>query len=301
MSEQLSDLFEAAVGTVEVNRPTSAAFSDKGNYVESATGGYDSVENDDFHCWTITGKMEGEDPLAVPLVAALVEPYAVTAAGRVLNSNDVYRRHKLYRAILSRIAMTIEDGKAGTMSLAWRVVAQAASTAISQEHLVEDVVEADVTARVGTYKIVSAQHTVDGGETIALPGVTRVEWSAERQLNGTPENNGRFESLMDIGEWSVRGSIVIRDQALSDGATLGQRILVAGRGSLQVVACPTGKWDASATSPLANRTVTMARLKYKGNDTQLRRGRSDVPIEFGGLIKSALGAKLTLSQMVTAA
>lgn len=301
-SELLVDCFNVSVGATQLARVNSAEFVDDVITVKSAGGDIPGDFADDVVAYDLSASLNTEDPIIVPTVAAIVAPSAIEATGLLVNTASTYRKHTLTHGVLVGIDLTLEDMKAGTANFQFRNQAAAAAT-LPTEHPVAAGVAPVVPTRRGTTRILAAgsQFTPDGGAAMPIVGWQRVSWRAQAIVaDGEPDGGSLFVDQVTVVGWRITGSIAIKDQSLAAASTLGQRLTIAGRGTLTAVAQVTGRYDEAVVP--ADQTFVLERVKFtKVTSGFAAKGKGTVSVEFNALLKDAAGAALTLAEMLTVA
>lgn len=302
-SEHLVDCFNVNVGSTQLARVKSAQFTDDPMPIQSQASDIAGYHSIDQGAYDNTADLDTEDALAAPAIMALTGTQAVTATGLVANTENTYRKHTLLHGVLVGVNQTIEDLKPGSATFNYRNRAAPASTLLYDEHAVAAGSAPSVPTRRNTTRILAtgSAFTPDGGAAIPIPGWIRNTWQAKAIVaDGQPDGGSLFVDKLTVVGWLISGSLTFLDQSIVTSMSFGQSLCVAKRGTLALTARVTGRYDES--SDPADAVLTYARIKFRKVVNNLaNKGKGQCTVDYDAILRTALGAAMTIAQMMTLA
>jgi hypothetical protein len=249
--------------------------------------------------WSITGDMSAQDPLAVPLVAALSGTQLVQGVGR-MKAGVSFTAIGIAHALVNSLGMDIADNAAGNATFGFKNRANASTTLALEAPTALVSAPTVANTRATTIKILSAVFTPVGGNAITVPGVTRFSFKADAiEMGDAMAPGSEFEDATDFGGWRISGSIDHKDFEIGSSVSMSEALAGALRGTL-VLTCRVSGQDEAATPP-ANVVLTFNHLKFHDlSESFATKGDGSASIQFDQLLRTG-ATPLPLSSMITAA
>lgn len=305
MSTRLVDLSNAAIGEVVLGVPTSAEYSARAQQVRSGGNAMAGDQRIDKGAYDLSCSLSAEDPLSVPVVAALTTAQAVTASGRVSGSATA-QKFTVTHGVLTSIGLSIQEDQSAKVTYGFRNRGATGTSAMTPLlALAQELKIAAGTTRVAATRgrviqfAAGALFTPDDGEAVALP-IKGLQWNAQADVAADKDTGELIITQLDVSGWSISGSITLQDQTIIDasGLSTSDYLAALGRGTLTVPLKLAGQGHAT---PPTNQVLTAARVQFFSSSGRQQEGANwaENTAEFDAETSTAAGVAMALAAMLT--
>lgn len=298
---RLVDLSHGSIGAVVLGVPTRATLRTRAEPIRSGGDNFVGDGRIDRGPWDITCSLDGQDPLSVPVVAALTGAQAVAASGMVVGSSPAtYQKFNVAHAVLTGITLGLRSRQPGTVGYAFK------NRGLPDSDLDDELQRSAGTARVQAARgrvveFAQSGHTFtpDGGAAVNLEGIAEINWRAEAALaQSKPSVGAKVIDTVDGLGWNISGAIIFQDHTLTGGLAPAEYLATLPAGALEVVCQMAGY--SSDPSPPTDQILKLDRLLFHGTGDDRSSGTyPDNQAEFSAVLTAAAGTALTLAQMCT--
>jgi hypothetical protein len=307
MATRLVDLSHASIGAVVLGVPTTADYSARAAQVRSGGNSVIGDQRVDKSAFDLACSVSGEDPLSVPVVAALTSSQAVAASGRVSGSATV-QKFALAHAVLTGIALSLQEDRSGSVKYSFRnrgTVGTSSMTPLAA--LAQELIVGTGTARAKATRGRSIQFADgalftpddDGIDPVSV-ALDSFSWNAQADVAADKDVGELIFTQLDVTGWQISGSVGVRDQAVvsTSGLSVVDYLAALGRGTLTI---PLKMAGQQAGTPPANQVLTAERVQFYSSSGQQSSGPTFATntAEFDAEMVSSAGLVLALAAMLT--
>jgi hypothetical protein len=305
MATRLVDLANAAIGNVVLGVPKTAEYSARAAQIRSGGNAMVGDQRVDKGPFDISCTLSAEDPLSVPVVAALTTAQAVTASGRI-SGGATAQKFTLVHGVLVSVGLNIQEDQSATVTYGFRNRGATGTSAMTPlAALAQELQIASGTARVAATRgrviqfASGALFTPDEGDPVTLP-IKGLQWNAQGDVAVDRDTGELIITQLDVAGWSISGSITLQDQTIieASGLSTSDYLAALGRGTLTVPLKLAGQGHAT---PPTNQVLTAARVQFYSSSGRQQEGANfaENSAEFDAETSTDAGVAMTLAQMLT--